>query len=148
MVRKGEIEAMRKRRDIARAYGDKEGSVAVLARRFHASSRTVQAAIKHDVAWWQARIAEIGKGKVEPEPAASAAPPPTYQVLNLVHLRGMDGKPGYQVKTMAGNPMALVEGTIDDVLEYLRVHGCEVLQLVPRGGGDWSDVLVRRSRAG
>jgi hypothetical protein len=144
MVRKGDIEKMRKKRDIARAYEDKEGSIAAMARRFHASSRTVQEAIKHDAAWWQARIAGLETGTAIPSQASGPTPPCQHQVLGLVHLNGKDGKPGYQVKAASGTTV-MVEGTIDDVLDALSADGWEIVQLVPRGGGDWSDVVVRRA---
>ncbi|MBN2153204.1 MAG: hypothetical protein JW839_17250 [Candidatus Lokiarchaeota archaeon] len=144
MMRKGEIDSLRKKRDISRAYEDKEGSVATLAKRFHASTRTVQEAIKHDAGWWQERVAEAGKGRAGPGRGAAGARPHQYRVFGLAHLRGKDGRPGYQVAGQAGGPFLMVEGTIDDVLAALAADGWEVLQLVPRGGGEWSDVLVRR----
>ncbi len=138
MARTSEIEALRKKRDIARAYGDEEGSIAVLARQYHASTRTVRAAVKHDAGWWQARIVAVEKARA-PGPASRHV----YQVLGLVHLSGQAGKPGYQLKNAAGEPVAMVEGTIDDVLGHLAAEGWEVLQLVP-GGEGWNDVVVRR----
>nr|MDO8085093.1 hypothetical protein [Candidatus Sigynarchaeum springense] len=145
MVREKEIEALRKKRDIARAIEGNEGTIGTLAKRFHASTRTVQAAKKHGAAWWQERIGEARTGaRTGAVPSRKGTRAYQYQVLGLVHLSGKDGKPGYQVKTAAGGPFLMVEGTIDDVLAALVAEGWEILQLVPRGGGEWSDALVRR----
>jgi hypothetical protein len=120
-------------------HANEEGPIAALARQYHASTRTVRAAIKHDAAWWEASIAEEMKRH-----RAVAAPPREYQVLGLVHYSGTGGKPGYQLKNAAGEPVAMVEGTIDDVLGHLAAEGWDVIQLIP-GGGGWSDVVVGRS---
>jgi hypothetical protein len=143
-ARKTEIDALRKKRDIVKAYVDKEGTVRALIKRFHASSRTVQAAIRHDVAWWQDRIAEASAGGAIVPPRAASKASTRCWVLSLVYYPNTKA---YQVKTAAGEPVAMVEGTIDDVLGHLAAEGWEVIQLVP-GGGGWSDVVVRRGQEG
>ncbi|NMC05717.1 MAG: hypothetical protein GYA24_10920, partial [Candidatus Lokiarchaeota archaeon] len=128
VVRLKDIERLRKKRDIARSYELGEGSVAVLAGRYHASTRTVQEAIKHDAGWWQAQVGRALEAKQQGIPLAPAplAPPvsppakPWFEqcLLKLVHLHGDGERGGYQVFGADGEPMAMVEGTINDVLAY------------------------------
>jgi hypothetical protein len=143
---KKRLNDLRKKRDISRAYHDKEGSIADLATRFHASTATVQVAIKHDVEWWQVEVDKLVNGKVSLAPDVHSPTPYLHKVLQLVALHGKDGRPGYQVKDSTGVSMLMVEGTVDDVLDALSKDGWEVVQLVP-GGGDWSDVVVRRAKS-
>nr|MDO8117796.1 hypothetical protein [Candidatus Sigynarchaeota archaeon] len=127
---------------------DKEGPIAALAKRFHASTRTVQAAKKHDAAWWQERIDEARKGTTAATRGKGEATPPACRVLSLVYYPNAKA---YQILTAAREPLVLVNGTIDDALAYLASEGWDVIQLQARGapapGSDlqeWTDVLVRR----
>ncbi len=53
MTGNAKLEGILKRRDIARAYEAHEGSFADLAARFHASTRTVQQAVRQGSSYWQ-----------------------------------------------------------------------------------------------
>jgi hypothetical protein len=158
ILRQKDIVQLRKKRDIARAYQLKEGSIAVLAERYHASSRTVQEAIKHDADWWQEQIAQALPSELQdsspptlptsfdtlvlPPTLPSPALPFEQWLLRLEHMRGLEGRGGYQVYKDK-QPIAMVEGSINDVLARLAADGWEVLQVVAKGD-EWSDVLVRR----
>jgi hypothetical protein len=140
MVDKRQIDAMRKKRDIARAYFDKEGSIHDLAARFHASSSTVQLAIKHDPDWWQAEVEKALAAMQAPREGAVHQ----HLLITLERGKGPDGGPAYVVSAKEFGVSDRSTLSLPDILDKASQAGWEVVQLLQAEGGGFSGILVRR----
>jgi len=140
MADKRQIDAMRKKRDISRAYHDKEGSIHDLAARFHASSSTVQLAIKHDPDWWQAEVEKaLAAGR-----ATGDAPVHEHLLVTLERGKAADGGPAYVVSSAGSGLSIAVPLSIAEILDKASQAGWEAVQLLQGPDGGFSGILVRR----
>ena len=117
-----------KSRDIARAHENKEGSIAILANRFHASTSTVSKAIRHPSAAWQAEIDKTKRGELRSWEYAAAT-------LEPIHLSPDDRIVAYALQLEGQATMARVDGpSIVPAANALGRDGWEIVHVASEGG--------------
>jgi hypothetical protein len=135
-----DVDILRKKRDIARAHERREGAVAVLAERFHASSTTVRDAIAHDEAYWQAEVDAVQAGSI---PARRYL----YAWITLERRGTGAGGQEWEVRAATVKGSEVIPGVIDGVLNEIARRGWEIVQVATDAAAEPKAVLVRRPRA-
>nr|MDO8113053.1 hypothetical protein [Candidatus Sigynarchaeota archaeon] len=119
MKRKETIDKLLRYRDIARAHEAREGTIAVLAGRYRTSTRTVQEAIKHGAAEWEAKIADLARSlKVKASTDAFE-----YAVAIITPVNSPKGVPVHVVEVEGRAGLRRVEGTIGAAMSELGKEG-------------------------
>ena len=146
MSDKRRLNDIRKKRDISRAYHAKEGSIAELADRYHASTATVQAAIKHEADWWQAEAEKLAK---QVSSKGNMKPVPEYEHSFVdIGPSSQPGGNGERIVSFRGAPPPIkVSGPIEAVLDTISATGWEIVQVFLDGSGEIVRLLARRPRA-
>ena len=146
MSDKRRLNDVRKKRDIARAYHAKEGAIADLAERYHASTATVQVAIKHDADWWQAEADKLERLVAS---KTTKKPVPEYEHSFIdIGPSSHPGGNGERLVSIRGAPPPIkVSGPIEAVLDTISATGWEIVQVFLDGSGEVVKLLARRPRA-
>nr|MDO8115049.1 hypothetical protein [Candidatus Sigynarchaeota archaeon] len=140
MRRKETIDKLFRLRDIARAHEAREGTIAVLAERYRTSTRTVQEAIKHGAAEWEAKIADLARSlKIKASPDVFE-----YAVAILTPVNSPKGVPVHVVEVEGRPGLRRVEGTIGAAMSELGKEGWIVSVLLNDPKEPRKEVLLRR----
>ena len=116
-----------KSRDIARAHEQKEGSIAILAKRFHASTSTVSRAIRRPAAAWQADIDAAKHGETRSWEYAAAT-------LEPIHGDPADRIVAYALQLEGQAAMIRVDGpSIVPAANVLGTDGWEIVHVTTEG---------------
>nr|MDO8111117.1 hypothetical protein [Candidatus Sigynarchaeota archaeon] len=134
------IDKLIKYRDIARAHEAREGTIAVLAERYNASTRTVQAAIKHSADEWETQIADLARSsRIKPSPEVFE-----YKVAIITPVNTTTGSPAHVVEVEGKAGLRRVEGTIGAAMSELGKEGWVASVLLSDPKEPRKEVLLRR----